>query len=159
MRARVLRWGTLKWAAIVLVALLVAIQFVPYGRDHENGVVTAEPAWDSPATRDLAEQACFDCHSNETIWPWYSNIAPVSWLIQHDVDEGRHVLNFSEWDQPQETDEVAEVVREGEMPPVYYTWLHRDAKLTDAETEALIQGFLATFGGATLGPDTGTSPN
>ena len=62
--------------------------FVPYGRDHVNPPVGAEPSWDSPETRALARQACFDCHSNETEWPAYSTVAPVSWLIQHDVSEG-----------------------------------------------------------------------
>ncbi len=73
------------------------LQLVPYGRNHTNPPVAAEPAWASAQTRALAVRACFDCHSNETTWPWYSNVAPVSWLIQRDVDEGRRRLNFSEW--------------------------------------------------------------
>jgi len=64
----------------VLVGLLVVIQFVPYGRAHTNPPVAQEPIWDSPQTRELARRACFDCHSNETMWPWYSNIAPISWI-------------------------------------------------------------------------------
>ena len=64
----------------VLAGLFLAIQFVPYGRDHSNPPVIGEPTWNSPETRALAVRACFDCHSNETVWPWYSNIAPVSWL-------------------------------------------------------------------------------
>jgi len=60
-------------------------------------------------TEALARAACFDRHSNETKWPWYTNVAPMSWLIQRDVDEGCEVLNFSEWDRPQQADEVAEV--------------------------------------------------
>ncbi len=83
-------------SGLVLVLAFVAIQFVPYGGDHVNPPVGAEPIWDSPGTRTLAKQACFDCHSNETVWPAYSRVAPVSWLIQHDVAEGRAVLNFSE---------------------------------------------------------------
>jgi Haem-binding domain len=79
--------------------------------------VSAEPAWDSPKTRALAVTACFDCHSNETAWPWYTNVAPMSWLTQRDVDEGRDALNFSEWDRPQDAEDVSEVIREGEMPP------------------------------------------
>jgi len=77
------------------VIVLIAIQLVPYGHAHTNPPVTGDPQWDSPQTRELAKRACFDCHSNETVWPWYSNIAPVSWLIQHDVDEGRSRMNFS----------------------------------------------------------------
>src|SRR5690348_18457917 len=85
-------------AAIVLFGL---IQLIPYGHNHTNPPVAQEPTWDSPQTRDLAVRACFDCHSNETVWPWYSNIAPLSWLIQHDVDEGRQNLNFSDWNGSQ----------------------------------------------------------
>jgi mono/diheme cytochrome c family protein len=129
------------------VALAAAIQLVPYGRDHSNPPVTAEPQWDSAATRDLAKRACFDCHSNETVWPWYSNVAPVSWLVQHDVNEGREHLNFSEWDKPQkEADEAAEAVREGEMPLPIYLPTHPEARLTDAEKQALIAGLEATIG-------------
>ena len=60
------------------------IQFVPYGRDHDNPEVTNTVAWDSPRTAELFDPACADCHSNETDWPWYSNVAPVSWLVQSD---------------------------------------------------------------------------
>jgi mono/diheme cytochrome c family protein len=76
----------------VVLGTLGAIQLVPYGRDHINPQVTQESRWDSARTRALAARACFDCHSNETVWPWYSNVAPVSWLIQRDVDEGRRAL-------------------------------------------------------------------
>src|SRR6478736_5462202 len=88
-------------AGLGLLLAVVAIQLVPYGPSRVNPAVAGEPAWDSPATRALAKQACFDCHSNETEWPAYSSVAPVSWLVQHDVDEGRAVLNFSEWTRPQ----------------------------------------------------------
>ncbi len=129
------------------VALAAAIQLVPYGRDHSNPPVTSEPQWDSTATRDLAKRACFDCHSNETVWPWYSHVAPVSWLLQRDVDEGRSKLNFSEWNKPQkEADEAAKEVREGEMPPWFYLPTHPEARLTEAEKQALIAGLEATIG-------------
>ncbi|VAW08163.1 hypothetical protein MNBD_ACTINO01-854, partial [hydrothermal vent metagenome] len=72
---------------ILLVGVVIAIQLVPYGRDHDNPPVLAEPAWDSTTTQDLARRACFDCHSNETEWRWYTNIAPISWFIQNEVDE------------------------------------------------------------------------
>ncbi|MCB9892964.1 MAG: heme-binding domain-containing protein [Planctomycetes bacterium] len=129
------------------VALAAAIQLVPYGRDHTNPPVVAEPQWDSAETRDLAKRACFDCHSNETVWPWYSNVAPVSWLVQHDVDEGREHLNFSEWNRKQKhADDAAEEVREGEMPLAVYLPAHPEARLTDAEKQALIKGLEATLG-------------
>lgn len=137
----------LKWAAIGFVVLLLVIQLVPYGRDHSNPVVSAEPSWDSPRTEELARAACFDCHSNETEWKWYTNIAPFSWLVQRDVDEGRAKLNFSEWDREhQDIREAGEVVNEGEMPPWYYTPLHGNARLSDGEKQELVDGFVATFG-------------
>ena len=90
---RAVVWRILKPTLVVSGLFLLAIQLIPYGRAHANPPVLAEPAWDSPATRDLAVRACFDCHSNETVWPWYSNIAPVSWLVQRDVDGGRNKAN------------------------------------------------------------------
>src|SRR5512134_1372664 len=119
---------------LAVVVLFLLIQLVPYGRNHNNPPVVGEPAWDSPQTRLLAQRACFDCHSNETQWPWYSNVAPMSWLVQRDVDEGRDRLNFSEWGQgEQEVDDVGETIREGEMPPVNYVLLHPLAKLSAQE--------------------------
>jgi mono/diheme cytochrome c family protein len=135
----------LRFGVVVLVGAFLLIQLIPYGRDHTNPPVVAEPAWDSPATRELAAAACFDCHSNETEWPWYTSVAPISWLTQHDVEEGRATLNFSEWNRPPETDEVSEAIREGSMPPWYYRLLHPAARLSDAELEQLIAGLEATF--------------
>ena len=104
------------WSRIGLgvFGTLLAIQLVPYGREHANPPVTGEPTWDAPETRTLAKQACFDCHSNETEWPAYASIAPASWLVQRDVNEGRAVLNFSEWPRPQEeAKEASEAVPGG----------------------------------------------
>ena len=122
-------------------------QAVPYGRAHANPPTTAEPRWDSPQTRALAKRACFDCHSNLTTWPWYANVAPVSWLVQRDVDSGRSQFNFSEWNRPQElgAGDVAEAIRGGSMPPWYYTIPHRRASLSKAEQDALIAGLTATL--------------
>ena len=137
----------LKYGLIVIVVGFVLIQLVPYGRDHTNPPVVKEPNWDSSQTRDLAQNACFDCHSNETIWPWYSNVAPVSWLTQHDVDEGRRYLNFSEWgrgEEAEEAEEWVEVIREGEMPLPYYLITHPEARLSASQQQELIKGLLAT---------------
>lgn len=132
-----------------LGALFLLVQLVPYGRQNTNPPVVAEPAWNAPQTRDLAARACFDCHSNETVWPWYSNIAPLSWLVQHDVVEGRERLNFSEWGQRrQETDDLFKVIESSEMPPQQFLILHPEARLTTAEKQLLIQGFQATLGNA-----------
>jgi mono/diheme cytochrome c family protein len=145
MKDRYKQW--IKWGLLGLVGALVVSQLVPYGRNHQNPTVVAEPQWDSTQTRQLAVRACFDCHSNETEWPWYSNVAPMSWFVQSHVDEGRGRLNFSEWNRPQDAREAAETVREGEMPPRSYLFIHPNARLTDAELTALADGLAKTLGG------------
>jgi mono/diheme cytochrome c family protein len=137
------------WLGIGLGVLgaFAAIQLVPYGRNHVNPPTVSEPAWDSPSTRALAKQACFDCHSNETEWPAYARIAPVSWLVTHDVLEGRGALNFSEWQRPQEKSaDAAEEVVEGEMPPPLYQLMHAHARLDDADRNRLALGLAGTLG-------------
>ena len=132
--------------ALALVIVFVVIQLVPYGRENTNPPTVQEPAWDRPETRGLAKRACFDCHSNETKWPWYSSIAPVSWLTQHDVNEGRADLNFSEWIRPQrEAAKAADEITKGEMPPRTYILAHPEARLNAAERNALIDGLRNTF--------------
>ena len=132
-----------KW--LLLVAVL--IQFVPFGHDHSNPPTTKEPTWDSPQTRDLIYRACFDCHSNQTGWRFYSYVAPVSWLVARDVNQGRSHLNFSQWDQPQKhAKDVADQVKTGEMPLWFYVPLHPSAKLSDAEKQALIEGAAKSLG-------------
>lgn len=133
--------------AVLCVGAVLVIQLVPYGRDHTNPPVVSEPQWDSPQTYDLAKRACFDCHSNETVWPWYSSVAPASWLVQRHVNEGREKLNFSNWNgEFDDLDELPEVVQEGEMPPQNYLLMHPEAQLTTQEKQQLIQGFESTFG-------------
>ena len=142
------------WGLAGLFVVALTIQAIPYGHDHSNPPVRQEPAWDSQQTRTLAVSACFDCHSNQTRWPWYSNVAPASWLIQRDVDEGRQRLNFSEWDRPQEhADHAAEHVQESEMPPSQYTLMHPGARLSSTERQTLAQGFQTMFGMETGGGD------
>jgi len=132
---------------LLLLLALVAIQLVPYGRDHANPPTLSEPRWDSPETRQLAKRACFDCHSNETEWPVYSRLAPASWLIQYDVNEGRKALNFSEWQRPRkEAEDAAEEVTEREMPPAVYRLMHAHARLSEADRELLARGLSRTFG-------------
>lgn len=131
---------------IVAVAGFLLIQLVPYGRDHTNPPVVQEPAWDSPATRELAQRACFDCHSNEVIWPWYSNVAPASWLVANDVEEARSSLNFSDW-LPGDVDpnHVQRALQSGQMPPPQYKLIHAAARLTAAERQQLLDGLLKTL--------------
>jgi hypothetical protein len=134
---------------VVILAGFLLIQLVPYGRDHTNPAVQSEPNWDSPETRALAKTACFDCHSNETSWGrWYESVAPASWLVQRDVEEGRRFVNFSEWDQggkPREAEELWEVLNYGSMPPAKYLLLHSEAKLTPQQKEQLATGLQATI--------------
>ena len=133
-----------KFLLPLIVIALIAIQFVPVERT--NPPVVDEIDWDSPQTREIAQRACFDCHSNETVWPWYSYVAPISWRIAGHVDHGREHLNFSEWNRPNEDlDEIKEVMEEGEMPLWDYLIMHSEAKLTEAETAQLLQGFAATY--------------
>jgi hypothetical protein len=137
------------WIVGGALVLALAIQLVPYGRNHTNPPVVKEPTWDSPETKALAQRACYDCHSNETTWPWYSNIAPISWLVQRDVDQGRRQLNFSQFDRPpREPGQAAREVQRGDMPPWYYVIAHPNANLSTEEKQALIQGLQATLGTA-----------
>jgi hypothetical protein len=142
------RWQrVLVYAGLGALVLFVLIQFVPYGHRHSNPPVTQEPRWDSPQTRSLAARACFDCHSNQTKWRWYSHVAPVSWLVQRDVESGRAQFNFSEWNKPQDisSGDLADSIRSGSMPPWFYTLPHPGAQLSTSEKAALIRGLTATL--------------
>jgi hypothetical protein len=116
---------------------------------HDNPPVLSEPKWNSPQTRALAKRACFDCHSKETVWPWYSYVAPVSWFVTHNVQEGRASLNFSEWGMSggeggEGGGESGEAIMYGSMPPADYVAQHPQAQLTDAEKQQLIDGLAAS---------------
>ena len=133
---------SIKFLSIIIgagILVFVLIQLVPFGHEHINPATVSEPKWSSPEARALVKQSCFQCHSNETNWTWYSNIAPASWLIQFDVNEGRAKFNFSDWNKnPGELDEMIEVIQEGEMPPVQYTLFHPDARLNAQQKQDLI---------------------
>lgn len=137
------------WGKILggLAGLFILMQLVPYGRAHANPPVQTRPQWKGAQTEALFRRACADCHSNETVWPWYSNVAPVSWLVQNHVDEGRSKFNIHTPGFGREADEAAETVRKGEMPEKTYLPTHPEARLSAAERDALIQGLQATFGG------------
>jgi hypothetical protein len=140
-RWRLPRW--LKIALAVAAGLFVAIQLVPYGWSHPNPAVVANAPWPTASSEELARVACYDCHSNETDWPLYSWVAPFSWLVRNDVESGRHELNFSDWERDDgEADDAAEAIAEGSMPPRRYTLIHRDADLSDAQAQELIDALL-----------------
>ena len=118
---------------------LLLIQFIPFGHTRTNPTAVAEPNWSSQQARALAKEHCFQCHSNETHWTWYSNIAPGSWLIAFDVIEGRQKFNFSDWKHnPGELDEMVAAVQEGEMPPIQYWIVHPSARMNAQQKQDLI---------------------
>ncbi len=130
----------LRFALIAAVAALALAQLVPVSR--ENPPVESEVPVAGEA-RTVLVRACFDCHSNQTVWPWYSRIAPASWLLAKDVREGREELNFSTWTrydakkQRKLLRESLEEVREGEMPLRVYTLAHPEARLSAADIATL----------------------
>jgi len=131
---------------LTAIAVFVVLQLVPYGRDHTNPPIVAEPKWDSPATRALAKRACFDCHSSETVWPWYANIAPASWLVYRDVVGARAEFSFSDWNtKPARLRRIVSVLNAGEMPPKQYLLLHPEARLTTDEKAKLLAGMEKTL--------------
>jgi len=130
----------LKILVAVLIVAFIGIQFIFIERT--NPPITGEI--DAPApVKEILMRSCYDCHSNETVWPWYSYIAPASWLLGDDVNEGRAELNFSEWSgyddkkKQKKIKEIWEEVDEGEMPQWYYIIMHSEAKLSDADKKTL----------------------
>jgi len=126
----------LKIALIIMATIIITIQFIPVNRT--NPPVTAR--LDAPMEIiSVFKTSCYDCHSNETKWPWYSNIAPVSWLVSSDVEEGRSHLNFSEWgnlsrmDIAKMKEEIWEEIEKEKMPLWKYTILHPEANLTQKD--------------------------
>ena len=112
----------------------------------DNPAVTHTVNWDSPETERLWNQTCADCHSNETVYPWYSYVAPIGWLVAHDTHEGRGKLNISE-NFRVDIHEMIAVIQEGEMPLPIYTITHPEARLSDTEKQALIKGLQTTLTG------------
>lgn len=133
---------------ISILVLFVLIQFIPYGKNHQNPAVVAEPKWDSPATRTQFMTSCGDCHSHETKWPGYSEIAPISWVVYQHVEEGREYFNVSNWGHQKKnhSDKALKKVKQGQMPMKQYLLFHEEAKLSKSEKEIFMEGLKATFG-------------
>lgn len=131
-----------RWAPrilLVAVVVLLAVQLVPYGRAHDNPEPDLDPvAWSTPEAANAFRAACADCHTNRTSWPWYSNVAPMSWLVTWDVERGRDAWNVSMGDGPDEADDAVELIESGAMPPARYLLVHPEARLSDTEQKALI---------------------
>lgn len=131
--------GILAIVGIVVFAVLQLIR--PDVIFKPNPPAVREAVWPSEEGKALAKRACFECHSNESTWPWYSYVAPVSWLLANHVTEGRQVMNFSDW-QPDRVPPPAAleyVIREKVMPLPEFLLMHPEARLTDQEKEALIE--------------------
>lgn len=143
-----------RWRIGVVLAL-AAMQLVTFERT--NPPVTSEIRA-APEVTSVLRRACYDCHSNETVWPWYSHVAPVSWLMHRDVTGGRAALNFSSWGvlpvekKSKSQHQIAEDVTEGEMPPWFYRPLHPHAALS-ATDKQLIQTWAQSARGAREGKD------
>lgn len=141
---RIVRWAI----GILLVAFLV-IQFIPV--DRTNPPVGADVPT-SPEVKAVLRRACYDCHSNETVWTWYTYIAPASWLVAKDIQEGREHLNFSTWNNYDTKKQVKlmreswEEIEEGEMPLWFYTPMHRDAQLSTVDKNLLRKWALGSTG-------------
>jgi hypothetical protein len=140
---------TVKVGVWVLVAALVVSQAIRPAKTNPPARLDASL---DPAIRPLLQRACYNCHSNETVWPWYSNVAPMSWLIASDVSEGRRNVNFSEWGtypadiQGHKRYLIGEEVGGKAMPPWYYTVMHRDSHLS-AEERTAITNWTSTVSG------------
>lgn len=138
------RWATR--VALAFVVLLALIQFARPARtnppfDPAQTLHAQLPP--NAAAADVVDRSCRDCHSHETVWPWYSQVAPVAWLVAHDVNDGRRAMNFSQWTgyapdrQRKLLRDSCEAVSEGEMPMWSYLVLHRDARLAPADVTAI----------------------
>jgi uncharacterized membrane protein len=132
---------TILWSAAI--AILAAQLVRP---DRSNPAVQGDLSA-PPVVKDALERGCYDCHSNQTRWPWYSAVAPFSWWIHHDVDEGRRRFNFSSWTdytsdpgtEDQKLVEVARLIASRAMPPRYYIMMHPQARLTSEERIAIMR--------------------
>lgn len=138
------RWT--KWLLLAGFALVAVAQVVPIAgtnppADPAHAISAMVPV--PPVVVGILERACQDCHSNRTVWPWYGKVAPISWLVVNDVNEGRHELNLSDWArytprrQDRKLKEICEQVERGEMPMRIYTVVHPQAKLTASDRKAI----------------------
>lgn len=138
--------GKLKWIVVALGLMVAFIQVIRPARtnppESPDDTVFAKLGI-SPDVVRILQKSCMDCHSHRTVWPWYSNVAPMSWLVIHDVNEARNHLNFSTWAElsdyraQEKLEEICEEVREGEMPLSQYLWMHPEAELASSEIETL----------------------
>lgn len=136
----------IKIALIVLVIAFVVIQFFrpEFTNPPENPADTLEASTQVPPDVDaILNRSCADCHSNRTVYPWYSKLAPSSWLLSSDIREGRQELNMSVWNtydtrkKVRKLGAICDQVSKGDMPLYYYLWIHRNARLSSGEVKTL----------------------
>jgi len=136
----------IKRTLIVLIVLLVAIQVVRPAKTNpavDNTKTIEANTQMSPQVAAILQRSCYDCHSFKTTWPWYSQVAPVSWYLVYDVNKGRRDLSLSEWTKydarrsARKLQEICEQIEKGEMPTKPYLMLHTIAKLSDSDKKAL----------------------
>ena len=141
---------TLKKISITLLCLIIAIQLIRIDKNNPPAPLAKDFLQLHGAPGDIQElitTSCYDCHSNQSIYPWYSNVAPVSWWIKHHVNEGREHLNFSEWaaysdeKADHKLEECIEMIEEGKMPMNSYTLMHKNAQLSEAQKLTLLNWF------------------
>lgn len=136
----------IKIIALLLFVSFIAIQF--YRSNRTNPPIVEAETLEATTTipenvAKILELSCNDCHSNKTVYPWYSNIAPFSWLLADHINEGRRELNFSAWGtynnkrKRHKLDEICEQVTDNLMPHNQYLWIHRDARLSEADKKIL----------------------
>jgi hypothetical protein len=139
--------STGKKILLIILAIFIIIQFIRPARNQSSAENPADIFAHYPATdtvKALVVTACYDCHSNNTRYPWYASIQPVAWWLDHHIKEGKRELNFSEFNtfpakrKDNKLGKVAEEVKEKEMPLSSYTWIHSDARLTDSQREAIV---------------------
>lgn len=152
--ARLRPWLRPKRILLVVIGLFVLAQLIPVWLLQTNPRATGGVTWNSARTATLVRDACYDCHSSATTWPWYSHVAPVSWLVTFDVVRGRNHLNFSNWQTgtgfggrspARLADRASNAVLSGDMPPSYYTIMHPKAALSSAERQQLAAGLLQSL--------------
>jgi heme-binding protein len=138
----------LKWLALVVVVVLIGLQFVRPARinpavDQSQTIYARLQV--TPQVAAILDRSCQDCHSNTTRWPWYSNVAPVSWFVIDHVNHARSHMNLSEWGKldnrqaSKKLEEICEEVQDGAMPLPSYTWIHRSAKLSPEDIKTLCE--------------------
>ncbi len=132
-----------KFYILIAFAAIVVMQLIPV--DRNNPPVVSSVNWDSEFTREVFYKSCADCHSNETKWPWYSYIAPISYVVSYDVVTGRKHFNISD-SLKDGRDEAAREVRRGTMPMSIYYPTHQQAKMSDEVKKKFIEGLKKTFG-------------